>query len=48
VHHAEESPVQFAESAVVAGARGVDQLPQFAGLVRDDVLLSGYLKSLSG
>jgi hypothetical protein len=41
VHHAEESPVQFAERAVVAGARGGDHLPQFTRLVRDDVLLSG-------
>jgi hypothetical protein len=39
VHHPEKPPVQFAESAVVAGARGVDHLPQFAALVRDNALL---------
>jgi hypothetical protein len=27
MHHAEESPVQFAESAIVASARSVDDVP---------------------
>jgi hypothetical protein len=51
MHHAEESPVQFAEGAIVAAARGAYHVPQFACLVRDDRLLlpasgarRGYLK----
>ncbi len=46
MHHPEEPSVQFAKGAIVAGARSADYVPQFAGLVRYDVLLL-FERSLS-
>jgi len=42
MYHPEKSPVQFTEGAAIAATSGADQFPQFAALVRDDMLLSSY------